>query len=315
MPTWLHQLVWITQIFGICSNFFLSLRSLDPVANKLLAFGRCCPRSSNCCSYGYCINPDDTCCPDGPCDPGWNCCGSNCSPKDGDCCSDGNYCEAGNICVRLGSSGRIVCCTDLECTAAVVSGTTTYASSAQDVVPTLTESPPEITSPPTSQIITVGDSFTTWYWTVTWWYYSFYWSTFQAESTVTFTRLFETTTFTTTATDESEASSLFSALSQTLTFTPPADAQTSLASLLNVVPSETESFSFEDPFSTGFPNGPERTGSTSTTRGSASARATTAGVTQGPVGPPGGASMANGNLVPMALVAVGAISGILMIWL
>jgi hypothetical protein len=30
------------------------------------AFGRCCPRTSNCCSYGYCIDPADTCCPDGP---------------------------------------------------------------------------------------------------------------------------------------------------------------------------------------------------------------------------------------------------------
>ncbi|KAF2184578.1 hypothetical protein K469DRAFT_688587 [Zopfia rhizophila CBS 207.26] len=209
------------------------------------AFGKCCPRSSLCCSYGYCIDPDDTCCPDGPCRPGWGCCGPNCYPRGGDCCSDNNYCEAGNICVRLSSSNRIVCCTDLKCTAVVRSGSTSY-------VTTSSRAPATITSPPrTTRIVSVG-GVETWRWTVTWWYYSFWWSTFRATSTVTYTRIYSTTTFTTTATDESQARSRFSALSATLTFPVPASAQTSLAALLTQRPTETETFTFGDsPFETG----------------------------------------------------------------
>ncbi|KAF2474420.1 uncharacterized protein BDR25DRAFT_340893 [Lindgomyces ingoldianus] len=266
------------------------------------AFGRCCPDTTLCCSYGYCIAPADTCCPNGACDPGWGCCGSKCAPKDGDCCSDDHYCEAGNICVKLYSSGRIVCCTDLKCTAAVISGTTSYVS-------TTSRAAPSITAPPsTTRIVSVGGTIETWYWTVTWWYLSFYWSTSRATSTVTFTRISETTTFTTTATDETQARSLFSALSATLTFEPPSSAHTSLASLLSQQPQETGSFTLGDNFSTGFgaqPTGSSSPPGSSSSRSSTTVQPTSAGTTTaGPAA--GGPSAASGVFVQWALVILGA---------
>lgn len=276
----------------------------------MTAFGRCCPLSSKCCAYGYCIDPADSCCPTGPCDPGWDCCGSYaCSPPGGDCCADGNYCEAGNMCVLLGSSGRVVCCTNLQCTAAVISGTTSYLT-------TSTQAPdlPSITEPPATTLGGGGGiTYETWYWTVTWWYLSFYWTIYQAQSTVTYTTYYETTTFTTTATDEFEASSLFSALSDSLSFTPPAEA-TSLASLIGVQPSETEapSFSFGD-LTTGV-GGPARTRASSSSRSSTTS--SVPGVSAAPNGPPGpGANAGSEMFVRWGLVGAGVVSGVLMVWL
>ncbi|KAF2728940.1 hypothetical protein EJ04DRAFT_556419 [Polyplosphaeria fusca] len=282
------------------------------------AFGKCCPRTTNCCGYGYCIDPNDRCCPGGSCTDGWYCCGSNCSPPDGDCCSDGNYCEAGNICVKLYSSGRIVCCTDLECTAAVVSGSTSMMTSSADDLPSITSMGdiPSITEPPlTTEVVSVGDSYTTWYWTVTWWYLSFYWSTFQTESTVTYTTEYVTTTFTTFASDEFEASSLFSALSATLTLDVPSNAQTSLASLLNVEPSETEAPSFADNFDNfGTTRGPS---STVEAESSSTTTSRAAVATQNPAGPngpgPGASYAASNSLVSWCLMALGGGAGVLMV--
>lgn len=149
--------------------------------------------------------------------------------------------------MRLFSTGEIVCCTNTDCTAVVTGGSTSYLSTTRATRTSTYR--PEITSPPARTTEIIGTRYTTWYWTVTWWYLSFYWSTFRAESTVTYTRIYETTTYTITATDEYEASSIFSAMSKTLTFTPPANAQTSLASLLNAQPSETASLNM--PVSTG----------------------------------------------------------------
>ncbi|KAL6702447.1 hypothetical protein ACN47E_001838 [Coniothyrium glycines] len=197
------------------------------------SFGRCCPRTQLCCSYGYCMDPANTCCLGGSCVPGYTCCSaSTCAPVGGDCCSNGNYCEAGNICVRLNSNGRIVCCTDTSCTAAVVSGTTTYSRT------TTQAAPPAVTRPPAITSRVIIDTTETWYYTVTWWYLSFYYSAFQATSTVTFTTIYTTTTYTTLATDRDDASSRFAVLSRSLTFEAPASA-TSLRSLYGASISET----------------------------------------------------------------------------
>ncbi|KAF2464180.1 uncharacterized protein BDR25DRAFT_98825 [Lindgomyces ingoldianus] len=66
----------------------------------------------------------------------------------GDCCSDKNYYEAKNIYVKLSSTRQIKCCTDYSCTAAMISGTTTYmtASSQCGDVPSATLTTPPITT-------------------------------------------------------------------------------------------------------------------------------------------------------------------------
>jgi hypothetical protein len=72
------------------------------------------------------------------------------------------------MCVKLGSTGEIVCCTDLECTAAVISGTTSYVSTSERAFSTSTRSP-VITSAPTvtaQATSIVGPE--EWHWTVTW---------------------------------------------------------------------------------------------------------------------------------------------------
>ena len=82
------------------------------------------------------------------------------------------------------------------------------------------------------------------------WYLSFWWTTFDATSEVTYTKIHSTTTFTTTATDEEQASSEFAALSATLSFAVPASAQTSLAYYLTASPSAAATAAF--PSNTGF---------------------------------------------------------------
>jgi hypothetical protein len=229
------------------------------------------------------------------------------------------------MCVILGRTGALVCCTDLSCTAAVVSGTTSYVTSTSRSIPSITipnipsitiPDPPSITEPPPFSSAVV---FTSYYWTVTWWYLSFYWTTFErVESTVTYTRIYETTIFTTTATDDSQASSLFIALSKTLTFDPPPEAQTSLASLLNVEPSETvpTSFSFDNNFTNAPPEETDDSSSasrTSRTSARTTSSSTTTSATLTPGGLPGGA--ASGLFVQWSLVSLGVISGVLMLWL
>lgn len=284
------------------------------------AFGRCCPTTTLCCSYGYCIDPGRTCCPGSSCDPGWGCCGSKCYPKDGDCCSNDGYCEAGNICVRIASSGRIVCCTDLQCTAAVVSGTTSYVSVQKTAAPSITAPPSSAQAAATT--ILGGDI---WYWTVTWWYYSFWWTTFDATSEVTYTKIHSTTTFTTTATDEEQASSEFAALSATLSFPVPASAQTSLAYYLTASPSAAATTGF--PSNTGFTFNPgafsskgsgsvvvvTRTASAGTvTRNSASAATGTAAAASTTGSSVGAETRVRWAALVGALVVV---PGVLMVWL
>ncbi|OCK95238.1 uncharacterized protein K441DRAFT_676731 [Cenococcum geophilum 1.58] len=281
------------------------------------AFGRCCPTSTLCCSYGYCIDPERTCCPDASCDPGWDCCGSKCSPKGGDCCSNDRYCEPGNICVRIVSSGRIVCCTDVECTAAVVSGTTSYASVQQTAAPSITAPPSSVHVAATTVL---GADI--WYWTVTWWYLSFWWITFDATSEVTYTKIYTTTTFTTTATDEEQASSEFAALSETLSFPVPASAHTSLAYYLTASPSAAATTGF--PSNTGFTFNPgafssEESSSTSVavvTR-TASAGTTTSNTATAAAASTTGSSVGAETRVRWAAL-VGALvvaPGVLMVWL
>ncbi|ORX98188.1 hypothetical protein BCR34DRAFT_607021 [Clohesyomyces aquaticus] len=297
-------------------------QTCNPGYGYCAAFGKCCPDTTLCCSYGYCIDPEKTCCPYGACQAGWGCCGTKCAPRDGDCCSNDNYCEAGNICVKIISSGRIVCCTDLKCTAVVVSGSTSYAPTPTIIVPSFT--PPPITKVPPPSItpftppdvpssssksssVSEVDVFETWYWTVTWWYYSYWWSTFRATSTVTFTRIFETTTFTTTATDETQARSRFSALSATLTFQPPASAQTSLASLLSATPTETPTLTDENTIGLGAPTSSSSSSSRrSTTTPAGSSASSTALVAGGP-------GAASGVFLQWTMVVLAAGAGTLMI--
>ena len=82
------------------------------------------------------------------------------------------------------------------------------------------------------------------------WYLSFWWTTLDATSEVTYTKIYSTTTFTTTATDEEQAFSEFAALSATLSFAVPASAQTSLAYYLTASPSAAATVAF--PSNTGF---------------------------------------------------------------
>ena len=258
------------------------------------------------------------CCPNGPCGAGLTCCEDKCMPEGGQCCRGGNYCEAGNMCVLY--NGRGVCCTDLQCTAVFQSGTTSFART------TTAAAPPTITQPPrTTQVIV--DSFTTYYWTVRWRYFSYYWTIFQARSTVTYTTITFTTIYTTTATDDSQASAIFAELSKTLTFSTPAEA-TTLASLLDAVPSptatpttalDTELASSSEPAPTSqdIDLSPPIDDETSTRRTSTSSTSSSRGgsSSSAPASFTGGGSAAGSVAVQMVFVISACLSGILMIWL
>ncbi|KAF2630355.1 hypothetical protein BU25DRAFT_256610 [Macroventuria anomochaeta] len=290
------------------------------------AFGRCCPSSNKCCGYGYCLEPGKTCCPNGPCDAGLTCCENKCIPNGAQCCRGGAYCEAGNMCVLY--NGRGVCCTDLQCTAVVRGGTTSFATTTTPAP--AAPPPPTITQPPrTTQVIV--DSFTTYYWTVRWRYFSYYWTIFQARSTVTYTTITFTTIYTTTATDDRAASAIFAELSKTLTFSTPAEA-TTLASLLDAAPSptatpttalETELGSSEAPEPTSQnillppPSDDKTTSGPSVTRASTSRTSSsrTASSSSAPSTISGSASAAGAMAVQTTFVVLAALSGVVMIWL
>ncbi|KAK7209986.1 hypothetical protein V2G26_017164 [Clonostachys chloroleuca] len=179
------------------------------------SFGRCCPRTTNCCSAGYCIEPNDVCCPKGPCNPGEGCCGSShCYPLGGQCCSDESFCTPGNKCYIHPTQGR-VCCTDEKCTAHVDdNGSTRYATTTTTTQPVTT---------------TLTQTYT---WTVTYWYWYYYWTvSVQIDaSIVTSTRRTTTTWFVVATTDAAAASEYFSNLSKTVVLSTPAEA-TSLETL------------------------------------------------------------------------------------
>lgn len=244
-------------------------------------------------------------------------------PEGAACCRSGDYCEAGNMCVLY--NGRGVCCTDLQCTAVVRGGTTSFAT-------TTTRAPvaPTITQPPQTTRVIV-DSFTTYYWTVRWRYISYYWTIFQARSTVTYTTTTYTTIYTTTASDDSQASALFADLSKTLTFSTPAEA-TTLASLLDAVPSPTATPTsvFETELGSSAVAGPTSqdvsldapTGESTTRRATAagtttsrtSTRATAVASSSVPAAG-GGASAASSTVVQTMLVILAVMSGLLMVLL
>lgn len=222
--------------------------------------------------------------------------------------------------------GRRVCCTDLKCTAVVTGGSTSFAR-------TTTRAPappaPTITQPPrTTQVVV--DSFTTYYWTVRWRYFSYYWTIFQARSTVTYTTITYTTIYTTTAKDDGEASAIFAELSRTMTFSTPAEA-TTLASLVNAAPGptaapttalDTELESLEVPgptsqdISLDSPGEDETTSSQSATRASntgTSSRVISSSSASSIAG--GGSSAAGSVMVQVAFLTSAICSGILMVWL
>lgn len=119
--------------------------------------GRCCPDNTNCCPSGHCAESGQTCCSNGVCDVGENCCGANtCHPRGTQCCRDGSWCERGNVCVIWGEQARMVCCTDLQCTAYVSDGSTISST--------------RFTSTTTTRTTTFTN---TYYWTVTWYVHMF----------------------------------------------------------------------------------------------------------------------------------------------
>jgi hypothetical protein len=128
------------------------------------------------------------------------------------------------------------CCTDLSCTAYVVNGITSYATTTTEPArATITDAPPTTTVVRTAPIV---PQLETWYWTVTWWYRYYYWTTFRATtSSVTYSTVYTTTTFTTTATDQEAARSIFSELKSTFSLPVPASA-TSLADLMTSRPTD-----------------------------------------------------------------------------
>lgn len=218
--------------------------------------------------------------------------------------------------------GRGVCCTDLQCTAVVTGGSTSFARTSTRATAVTITQPPR-----TTQV--AADSFTTYYWTVRWRYYSYYWTIFQARSTVTYTVTTYTTIYTTTATDDRQASALFADLSKTISFSTPAEA-TTLASLLDASPSPTattitaldtelESLTAAGPTSQDI--NLDSPGDDDTTLGATAARTsssrtssrTTASSSSPAAG--GGASAASSVVAQMTFVGVAALSGILMLWL
>lgn len=81
-------------------------------------YDKCCYPGEHCCPGG-CVPPDAIGCCGSLyyCLAGEKCCeGMGCIPTTGNCCSDGNYCPSPFNCVKLYSSGRIVCCIDTDCT-------------------------------------------------------------------------------------------------------------------------------------------------------------------------------------------------------
>jgi hypothetical protein len=218
--------------------------------------------------------------------------------------------------------GRGVCCTDLQCTAVITGGSTSFART------TTRAAPATITQPPrTTQVVV--DSFTTYYWTVRWRYYSYYWTIFQARSTVTYTMTTYTTIYTTTASDDRQASALFADLSKTITFSTPAEA-TTLASLLDAAPSPTAmtTTALDTMLGSSAVAGPtsqdinlDSPGDDDTTLGATAARTSTsrtssrATASSSAPAAGGGTSAADSVVVHIAFVGIAALSGVLMLWL
>ncbi|KAK0609407.1 hypothetical protein B0T14DRAFT_608187 [Immersiella caudata] len=205
--------------YGYCSNF-----------------GGCCPASDRCCSYGYCMRPGRVCCPTGSCPGGYNCCGSsNCAPVGSQCCSNGRYCDTGNICVLY--QGRIVCCTDLTCTANV-DGTTTIRATTRTTTATITRA-----------------TYQYYYYTVYWTYRYYYWYYMAAAtaSVVTYSSATTTATVTVYASDQLDATSSLREITATM-FTTPASA-TSLAPLFGIT-STSSARTRTTPTNTGSPGTP-----------------------------------------------------------
>jgi hypothetical protein len=241
-------------------------------------------------------------------------------PQGASCCRGGDYCEAGNMCVLY--DGKGVCCTDLQCTAVVRGGSTSFARTTTRVTAATITQPARTTK-------AVVDSFTTYYWTVRWRYYSYYWTIFQARSTVTYTMTTYTTIYTTTASDDRQASALFADLSKTITFLTPAEA-TTLASLIDASPSPTAttttaldtelgSSAVAGPTSQDInldsPGGDDSTLGATAARTSSSRTSTRTAASSSALAAGGGASAAASIVVQMAFVALAALSGVLMMWL
>ncbi|RSL39275.1 hypothetical protein CEP54_016345 [Fusarium duplospermum] len=219
---------------GILDGLLTKRQNCSPGFGYCRNAGSCCPNDNKCCSFGYCLKPGTTCCPSGPCDGDENCCGKyHCSPVGGDCCRDGSFCEPGNNCILW--SGRIVCCTDVHCTAHVDNGITSYASTRT-----------------TTRTYSYAST-RYYYWTVSYWYWYYYWTySIRIEaSTVTSSRVSTTTVLSILTTDANAASEYFSSISGTMVLSTPSEA-TSLEALVGrtTVIIETDSRDSEPPLPT-----------------------------------------------------------------
>ncbi|CAK7244205.1 MAG: hypothetical protein STHCBS139747_005740 [Sporothrix thermara] len=170
---------------------------------------QCCPSYDECCGYGYCIDSEDTCCPNAPCQAGTDCCGEDhCYPFGDVCCGDESYCDAGNHCYKYPDLSYDVCCTNSDCTAYVTDGVTVTR-----------------TTSTTRRATSTSYDYEAYYFTITYSYYSYFWSEIDEERYfVTSTTIRTSTVVTVAATDASDATSSFEHISETLTFATPAAA-------------------------------------------------------------------------------------------
>lgn len=103
------------------------------------------------------------------CRPGSSCCGDNCYPLGGHCCSNGRYCDPGSICVIISSTIK---CSSIEAATA----TFNQGSTSTGVLPPLITSTQQAAYPTESTIL----QWYTWTFTIT---YRVYFVTVQYQST------------------------------------------------------------------------------------------------------------------------------------
>lgn len=138
------------------------------------------------------------------------------------------YCEAGNHCYTYEGFSRDVCCTDSDCTAIVIGGTTSTVRTPVEAptgtdVPTITQAPPV----PSETTESTFDYYT---YSVSWWYYYYYWTYYVSiqASIVTSTRTTQYTTVTLSATNSAAAQVILASITSDL---PTPASATALATL------------------------------------------------------------------------------------
>ncbi|KAJ5138444.1 uncharacterized protein N7515_003292 [Penicillium bovifimosum] len=222
---------------------------------------KCCPSTKDCCGEFACADSSEDCCSNGRiCAAGFKCCeGTNgCAPVDGECCDGGFYCRAGKRCAS--TNGQKLCCAPSGCTERERGGEDEWGLGEQTGGYNATMS---MEAPTTTTITRVVDD-VLYAGTISWTYWSYYWTSFYpyTQRTVTSTETTTYTVFSVFAKNSAEAVSWILAESSKYNFQPPftatyLSASTHPASLYTVTEAAAPTATSLSSSDTGLHNGVE----------------------------------------------------------